>query len=172
MSLGNRQRLGLAKALMHRPKLLILDEPVNGLDPEGIVELRELLKEHSANGTTIFLSSHILGEISKLANRIAIIHHGKLLDELNADELHERLIKKTLVKTNDNKRAAACLNAEQYHVVPGNEEIEVMDKKAVEKPEKISKLLVEKGFSVKQLYVFTEDLEQYFLRTTGGRGNE
>jgi ABC-2 type transport system ATP-binding protein len=86
LSLGNQQRLGLAKALIHSPKLLILDEPINGLDPEGIVEVRRLLQNLSANGTTIFLSSHILGEIAKLANRIAIIHQGKLLEELNADE--------------------------------------------------------------------------------------
>ncbi|MDR2814766.1 MAG: ABC transporter ATP-binding protein [Prevotellaceae bacterium] len=171
LSLGNQQRLGLAKALMHSPKLLILDEPVNGLDPEGIVEIRGLLKELSASGTTVFLSSHILGEISKLASRIAIIHYGKLLDELNADELHERLIKKTLVKTNDNKRAAACLNAAQYHAALGDGEIAVSDKKAVEKPEEVAKRLVENGFSVKQLYVFTENLEQYFLRTIRGKEN-
>jgi ABC-2 type transport system ATP-binding protein len=74
LSLGNQQRLGLAKALLHQPKLLILDEPINGLDPEGIVEVRELLKELASSGSTIFLSSHILGEISKAANRIGIIH--------------------------------------------------------------------------------------------------
>ena len=82
LSLGNQQRLGLAKALMHEPKLLILDEPINGLDPEGIVEVRNLLREFAHKGSTIFLSSHILGEISKIANRIAIIHKGKLIQEV------------------------------------------------------------------------------------------
>ncbi|HEX5002621.1 MAG TPA: ATP-binding cassette domain-containing protein, partial [Bacteroidia bacterium] len=82
LSLGNKQRLGLAKALVHQPKLLILDEPINGLDPEGIVEVRSLLLELAAKGTTIFLSSHILGEISKLAHRIGIIHRGRLVKEL------------------------------------------------------------------------------------------
>ena len=172
LSLGNKQRLGLAKALMHNPKLLILDEPINGLDPEGIVEVRELLKELSRNGTTIFLSSHILGEISKLANRIAIIHRGKLLEELNIDELHNRLIKKLLVKTNGNEQVLQYLNNKKYNAVIAHGEIEITDKKSIEKPEEISKLLAEKGFPAKQIYLFTEDLEQYFLRTVEGSGNE
>jgi ABC-2 type transport system ATP-binding protein len=172
LSLGNMQRLGLAKALMHSPKLLILDEPVNGLDPEGIVEVRELLKELSRNGTTIFLSSHILGEISKLANRIAIIHKGKLIKELSVDELNGKLTKKLLVKTNGNERAAQYLNNERYNAVIANEEIEITDIRAIEKPEEISKLLVEKGLPAKQVYLFTEDLEHYFLRVVGDGGNE
>jgi len=172
LSLGNGQRLGLAKALMHNPKLLILDEPVNGLDPEGIVEVRELLRELSGNGTTIFLSSHILGEISKLATRIGIIHKGKLLEELNADELHNRLIKKLLVKTAGNERALCHLNAEKYNAVISGDEIEITDGKALENPEEISKLLAEKGFPAKQIYLFTEDLEHYFLRTVADGDNE
>jgi ABC-2 type transport system ATP-binding protein len=172
LSLGNQQRLGLAKALMHKPKLLILDEPINGLDPEGIVEVRKLLQELSANGTTIFLSSHILGEISKLANRIGIIHKGKLFEELNSDELYGRLIKKLLVKTSDNERAVECLNGEHYYAVMNGDEVEVRDKKALEKPEEVSKLLAENGLPAKQVYLFTEDLENYFLRTINGSKNE
>jgi ABC-2 type transport system ATP-binding protein len=172
LSLGNRQRLGLAKALMHSPKLLILDEPVNGLDPEGIVEVRELLKELSRNGTTIFLSSHILGEISKLANRIAIIHKGKLVKELGVDKLNEKLVKKLLIKTNKNERAIQHLHNEKYNAIIVNDEIEVTDIRAIEKPEEISKMLVEKGLPPKQVYLFTEDLEHYFLRVVGGSGNE
>jgi ABC-2 type transport system ATP-binding protein len=172
LSLGNRQRLGLAKALMHSPKLLILDEPVNGLDPEGIVEVRELLRELSGNGTTIFLSSHILGEISKLANRIAIIHKGKLVNELSIDKLNGKLLKKLLIKTNGNERAAQYLNSEKYNAVITDNEIEITDMRAIEKPEEISKLLAEKGLPAKQVYLFTEDLEHYFLRVVGGTGNE
>ncbi len=97
LSLGNQQRLGLAKAFMHQPRLLILDEPINGLDPEGIVEVRELLRELAANGATVFLSSHILGEISKVAHRIAIIHQGKLIKELGVSALQDQLIRKILV---------------------------------------------------------------------------
>ncbi|MDR0430288.1 MAG: ABC transporter ATP-binding protein [Tannerellaceae bacterium] len=172
LSLGNGQRLGLAKALMHSPKLLILDEPINGLDPEGIVEVRKLLKELSLKGTTIFLSSHILGEISKLANRIAIIHRGKLIKELSAGELDGKLIKKLLIKTNENERALQYLNQKNYNAAIVNNEIETTDIRAIEKPEEISKLLVEKGLPAKQVYLFTEDLEHYFLRAVGECGNE
>jgi ABC-2 type transport system ATP-binding protein len=171
LSLGNAQRLGLAKALMHRPKLLILDEPVNGLDPEGIIEVRELLQTLAKDGTTIFLSSHILGEISKLADRIAIIHQGKLLEELNGEELSGRLMKKLLVKTGENGRAVKYLCNENYNAVVNGDEIEITGQKAITKPEEISRLLVEKGLPVKQIYLFTEDLEHYFIRTVEGTAN-
>ena len=88
LSQGNAQRLGLAKALIHSPKLLFLDEPANGLDPAGIVEIRELLLELTREqGVTVFMSSHILAEVSRIANRIGIIHNGHLLQEFNTDEL-------------------------------------------------------------------------------------
>lgn len=166
LSLGNAQRLGLAKALMHRPKLLILDEPVNGLDPEGIIEVRELLKELSLNGSTVFLSSHILDEVSKVAGRIAIIHQGRLVEELTADELRNRLIRKLLVQTSDN-RAAVRMLAEANHAAALEEdgEIALTDARAIGNPESISALLVERGLPPKQLYLFCEDLEMFFLRT-------
>jgi len=90
LSQGNAQRLGLAKALLHNPKLLFLDEPANGLDPAGIVEIRELLLELTrTQGVTVFMSSHILAEVARLAGRIGIIHNGRLLQELNMDELEQ-----------------------------------------------------------------------------------
>jgi ABC-2 type transport system ATP-binding protein len=88
LSLGNAQRLGLAKAFIHNPKILILDEPANGLDPAGIVEIRELLADLALNnGVTVFISSHILGEISKFATRIGIIHEGMLIHESSVVEM-------------------------------------------------------------------------------------
>ncbi len=78
---------------MHRPRLLLLDEPTNGLDPEGIIEVRQLLMDWAREGCTIFLSSHILGEIAKMAHRIGIIHEGKLVNELTEQELNNQLIK-------------------------------------------------------------------------------
>lgn len=166
LSLGNQQRLGLAKALLHRPKLLILDEPINGLDPEGIVEIRNLLKELVSQGTTVFLSSHILGEISKVANRIGIIHEGKLIKELTNQELTAQLIKKIIVKTNNNLQALHHLiHANHQAVLTENNDIEISDEKALSMPENIASLLVEKGIPPKALYLFTEDLEMFFLRT-------
>lgn len=165
LSLGNQQRLGLAKALMHQPKLLILDEPINGLDPEGIVEVRKLLKELVNKGSTVFLSSHILSEISKVANRIGIIHQGKLIKELTTKELADQLIRKILVKTNDNLGAINHLSQCNFQsVLNKNNEIEIYDGHAIENPEIISNLLVEKGFPPKQVYLFTEDLEMYFFK--------
>ena len=166
LSLGNQQRLGLAKALMHQPKLLILDEPINGLDPEGIVEVRELLKEFVHHGSTVFLSSHILGEISKIASRIGIIDQGRLIKELTVEELNHRLLKVVLIKTNDNERAIMHLKNANYNAVLAEDnEIEVKDEKAISNPELIAKLIVEHGLSLQQLYVYTEDLEKFFLRT-------
>jgi len=170
LSLGNKQRLGLAKALMHKPKLLILDEPVNGLDPEGIVEVRELLQDLAVKGTAIFLSSHILGEISKLANRIAIIHRGKLLEELNSDELQDRLTKKLFLNTNDNN--AAMQHLRQYNAILEGDEIAIDCKQAVENLEDISALLAANGLPAKQIVTFTEDLEGYFLRTIKEKADE
>jgi ABC-2 type transport system ATP-binding protein len=166
LSLGNQQRLGLAKALMHQPKLLILDEPINGLDPEGIVEVRELLKSLAQNGTTIFISSHILGEISKIANRIGIIHEGSLIKELTVTELTSQLVKRIIVSTTNNERARQLLLAKGYSAsINVNNEIEIPDAAAIDHPEDISRFLVEKDLPPRQLYLFTEDLEMYFLRT-------
>jgi len=169
LSLGNNQRLGLAKALMHSPKLLILDEPINGLDPAGIVEIREFLKDLVQNhGTTIFLSSHILSEISKLATRIGIVHHGKLIKEINSIELEYQLIRKLSVKTNDNKMALKVLTDNRYSASEnGKGIIEISDVSAIEKPELIAALLVSLGLPPKMLHVSEEDLESYFLRMIG-----
>ena len=88
LSLGNAQRLGLAKALLHDPALLLLDEPANGLDPAGVVEIRELLRELAhERGVTIFLSSHLLSEVARIATRFGVIHQGRLLEELSAAEM-------------------------------------------------------------------------------------
>ncbi len=166
LSLGNQQRLGLAKALMHSPKLLILDEPINGLDPAGIVEVRELISELAKNNSTVFLSSHILGEISKIANRIAIIHEGKLIKEVTTQELSNQIIKKLLVQTSDNQKALQHLLDSNYSASHSSTNgIAITNKEALEHPELVSKLLTENGLPPKQVYLFKEDLEMYFLRT-------
>ncbi len=166
LSLGNQQRLGLAKALMHEPKLLILDEPINGLDPAGIVEVRELLKELVRKGSTVFLSSHILGEIAKVASRVAIIHQGRLVKKLSVRELAEQRIRKVIVQTLDNPRAIDCLSESGFGaILSGQDEIEITDERIIQNPEIITKLLVEVGLPPHQLFTFTEDLEMYFLRT-------
>jgi ABC-2 type transport system ATP-binding protein len=169
LSLGNGQRLGLAKALIHNPKLLILDEPINGLDPAGIVEVREFLKGLVKNhNTTIFLSSHILSEISKVASRIGIVHGGKLIKEINTDELEHQIIKRLYVNTNDNHKALQILKDNGFTVsISENGFIESTEFKVIQQPESISALLVNSGFPPKMLNVFEEELETYFLRIIG-----
>ena len=172
LSHGNAQRLGLAKAFLHNPKLLILDEPANGLDPAGIVEIRELLLELThQQGVTVFMSSHILAEVSRLALRIGIIHKGHLLQELNIDELEHNRHKRLLLRTRDLEAARLALVNAGYpvEIIP-NSSIELKSHAAIEHPDIISKLLVQAGVPPTQLIVEEEELEQYFLRLVGMDG--
>ena len=165
LSMGNKQRLGIAKALMHKPALLILDEPVNGLDPQGIVEVRELIKSLAAQGTTVFLSSQILSEIAKLVTRIGIIHHGKLIRELYSSELDKELIKKLQIKTANNKMAGKILEQAGYPILQNTGDIIELDTaEVIAHPDSIAELLVKNKLAPKQLFTFVEDLEHYFLR--------
>ena len=172
LSHGNSQRLGLAKALIHDPRILILDEPTNGLDPAGIVEIRELLKDLSMNkGVTIFISSHILGEISKLTTRIGIIHEGHLKQEINSDQLDRLCRKRLLINTSDQTAAASILSKTGYAPeVNLNGMIELQDEKAINHPEEAARSLVNAGVALTLLKVDEEDLESYFLRTIGIKG--
>ena len=164
LSTGNQQRLGLAKALMHEPKLLLLDEPINGLDPSGIVEIRELLNALSSNGTTIFLSSHILSEISKLAHKIGIIHEGQLIRELSNTDLEDQLQKKLIIDTLDNEKALPILNEAGYKVSMNSDNLlETKNHKAIHAPVAISVLLVSHQLPPKEIFRFEENLEDYFL---------
>ncbi len=172
LSLGNAQRLGLAKAIIHNPEVLILDEPANGLDPAGIVEIRELLHSLAQNqGVTIFISSHILGEISKFATRIGIIHKGKLLQEVNTDELEHFLTRKLLIKVQDKNGARAALSSEGISsTITENGLLEIIDKEAISHAERINETLVKLKYPPSMLKVEEEDLETYFLRVIEKNG--
>ena len=171
LSLGNIARLGIAKAIIHKPKILILDEPTNGLDPFGVIEVRELLKELANNlGTTVLISSHKLEEISKVATRIVIIHDGRLIREVESKELDLYLEKRLLVSGRNNKAMKEVLSAKGYQVnfksdLENNScYLELIDTKSVESSEEIATLLVNAGYPPKMLTVEKEDLENYFLR--------
>jgi ABC-2 type transport system ATP-binding protein len=172
LSLGNAQRLGLAKALLHNPKILILDEPSNGLDPAGIVEVREMLQDLAENnGTTIFISSHILGEVAKLASRIGIIHNGKLMQEINASELETHCCKRLLVNGRNLDSMLSKLVSAGYSARKSQKDyIEILNDKAIQCPEDVNTLLVKEGLSPTLLKVQEEDLESYFLRIIGKNG--
>jgi ABC-2 type transport system ATP-binding protein len=172
LSLGNAQRLGLAKALLHNPKLLFLDEPANGLDPAGIIEIRQLLLELAhQQGVTVFMSSHILAEVARLADRIGIIHEGHLLQELDANELERDRKKRLVLRTRDIELARLALaDAGQQAQVLQDGALELKTDSSIERPDDINRLLVMAGASPTLLMVEEEDLERYFLRLVGVDG--
>jgi ABC-2 type transport system ATP-binding protein len=172
LSQGNAQRLGLAKALLHNPDLLILDEPANGLDPAGIVEIRELLIELTRKrGVTVFMSSHILAEVSRLAQRIGIIHNGHLLQEMSVQDLEKNRRRRLLVRARDINAASSLLNDHGHPAaITQDGSIEMKNNSSIEHPEDIAALLVKAGIPPSQLFVEEEDLEKYFLRLVGMNG--
>ncbi len=168
LSTGNFQRLALARALLHNPKLLILDEPASGLDPAGVVEIRELLKNLvQENELTVFMSSHILTEVKRLATRIGIIHQGRLINELDANELEELQTQRLEIKTRDLNQAKKVLTEAGFPPEIKADCLIVSEKDAIEKPENIATLLVNAQVPPSQLVVTQENLEEYFLRLTG-----
>ena len=169
LSLGNTQRLGLGKALLHHPQLLILDEPSNGLDPAGIVEIRHLLLDLAQEqGVTVFISSHILGEVSRLADRVGIIHQGSLLQELDAAELQYNRRRRLVIRTRDCQAAQAVLaDAGVAAELQPNDIIEAVDAAALDRPDDIATCLVNAGHPPLMLNIEQEDLEHYFLRLVG-----
>jgi ABC-2 type transport system ATP-binding protein len=172
LSLGNAQRLGIAKALIHHPELLILDEPANGLDPSGIVQVRELLQDLAGtHGVTIFISSHILGEISRLATRIGIIHEGNMIRESDVAQLKNSRYRALHINTSDNRKAAELLSKQGY--IPAylpDESLEIKDETAISRPEKISALLAASQLPPIKIMVEEEDLEHYFFRIIHNNG--
>lgn len=173
LSQGNAQRLGLAKALLHRPGLLLLDEPANGLDPAGIVEIREMLLELTRQeGVTVFLSSHILAEVARLAGRVGIIHHGRLIQEVEREALERNRRRRVVVRARDRNTAEDALRAGGYapeHLPDGG--LALADARAAERPDEIAALLARAGTPPTHLAVEEEELEDYFLRLVGEKND-
>ena len=168
LSTGNLQRLGLARALLHEPELLILDEPAKGLDPAGVVEIRELLASlASEKGVTVFMSSHILTEVDRLATRIGIIHQGRLIEELDAKKLEELRSPRLEIKARDLPAAQSAL-AKAGFVVEAREGMIVLnERRAIDAPDDVATLLVSAGTPPTRLAVEQEELEDHFLRLIG-----
>ncbi|MED3550609.1 ABC transporter ATP-binding protein [Cytobacillus praedii] len=169
-SLGMKQRLGLGIALLGDPEFLILDEPINGLDPMGVVEIRELLKKlNQEYGITILISSHILSELHLLATHYGIIHKGELLEQLTVKELNERCQQYIHVKVDDPEKAAAIfetkLRTTQFEVMPEGT-IKLFD--YLDSPGIVSKTLADEGLIIEQFMPMGEDLETYFSNRIGG----
>lgn len=169
LSTGNLQRLGLARALLHEPELLILDEPANGLDPAGVLEIRELLASLAhERGVTVFMSSHILTEVDRLATRIGVIHNGRLIEELDAEKMEALRSHRLEIKARDLDAAQATLTGAGFAVKRVGNAIVLNEARAIDAPEAVATLLVNAGTPPARLAVEQEDLEGYFLRLTGG----
>ena len=162
-SLGMKQRLGIALAILNSPDFVILDEPINGLDPIGISELRDTFKKLSDNGITLLISSHILSELYLLANEFGFLENGKLIKELSKEELDLECSKCLVIKTDDSKKVSVLLekelNTNNYKVI-NNEEIRVYD--YTDDSDKVSDVLVNNKIKIKGFYESSISLEEYF----------
>lgn len=172
-SMGMKQRLSIAMALVGRPRLLILDEPINGLDPKNISELRSLLKRlNEENDVTLFISSHILNELYLLATDYYIIHKGKIIESLTHDELDEKCRQYIKIRTSELPKCIIVIENE-FH----DAEYTAIDDETLhlfshtDRAESIAKLLMENHIVIKEFSVTEQSLEEYFLDITGGDGN-
>jgi ABC-2 type transport system ATP-binding protein len=169
-SLGMRQRLGLAVALLIEPEFIVLDEPINGLDPKGIVENREMLTRLvSEKNITILISSHILTELEHLATNYGIIHEGRLIKQSPAKQLQAECRQYMRILTEDAEKAAAILAKRfqvcDYEMLSGGE-LRVFEQ--LDKTAEINRALVNANIAIQAIGVTGQDLESYFMNITGG----
>lgn len=167
-SMGMKQRLGIANAILGNPEIVILDEPINGLDPQGIVDIRNLmLKLNKEFGMTLIVSSHILSELELVANRFGIIDEGKLIQEIDKNEARNNNRKRVMLNTSDNNRAVTLLQ-DHFGI-----EVEVTERElglvnSTVSNEEIVRLLVEQQIGIKSIYDNVESLESVYFELTGG----
>ena len=165
-SQGMRQRLGLGQALLARPSVIILDEPTNGLDPSGMLEVRRLIKDLASNdGITVFISSHLLHEVQAICGRVAIINEGKLVAEGLVEQLLKSELIKLDIKVSDKKRALDVLR--EYDPKPSGGNGDITLNMECDRVPEINRLLVESGIDVFALVPREESLEKFFLELTG-----
>lgn len=171
-SLGMRQRLGIGLALIGDPELIILDEPINGLDPQGIVEVRQMLEKlRDEKGITIMISSHILDELGKLADCYGIIHEGKLIDEFSSSDLHDRCGKYIAIKTDDNNAAVEVIKKAGFKQIEIGDDHIIRISERLDDVKVIVKSLVAADLVPSYVNVTDISLEDYYLSVTGGEHN-
>jgi len=169
---GMRQRLGIAQALVPRPRLLILDEPASGLDPEGLAEVRDLLRRLSEEGITIFLSSHLLGEVEQLCTEVGVISHGKLIAQGPVGGLLASRMPSTRVGVDDTRKALSVLTELPNLTIAAASDgrIEVGGEHDAAE---LNELLVRAGVRVHELTPARRTLESFYLETMGAsNGND
>jgi bacitracin transport system ATP-binding protein len=169
-SLGMKRRLGVARAILNHPELLILDEPINGLDPAGIRDLRALLARLACeNGVAVFMSSHILAEVEQVADRVGVIHGGKLIDESPIDELRQRIGSYLVFEVSDDARAAVILERDlglTDFEIPSDGIVRVLSRDV--DAASINRAFVVGGVEVSRVAREGAGLEEYFFDLTGG----
>ena len=165
-SLGMKQRIGIAFSLLGDPKLLVLDEPINGLDADGMRIMSEVLTEITKNGSTVLISSHILGELEKIATHYGIIRRGKMLKEMTAEELEADCPTYTALRSKEKAKTKALLST-RYHRVEEDEDgqIRVYDSAA---PEEIVRFLYDGGVTVSEVTTDKISLEEYYMNLMHG----
>lgn len=172
-SLGMKQRLGIAIALLGDPEFIVLDEPVNGLDPAGMKDVRDLIiRLNKEKGVTFLISSHLLDELSKMVTKYGIINNGVLVEEITAEELEKRCTHKLVITVDDVFRAANII----AELIP-QQEIQIVNNQIVigthmELSAEINKRLVENGIMVSGCDVRSEGMEEYFVERIGGNHEE
>jgi len=168
-SLGMKQRLGLALSILNSPDFIILDEPINGLDPLGIIEMRDLMKRLNEQGITLLISSHILAELAQVATRYAIIHQGRLVREITQEQLREECKRALTVTVDDVAKAVVILETElnirDYKQVSANE-LRVYE--YLDNPAEINLRLSTGGVRVFSLFEIGDSLEDFYARIIGG----
>jgi ABC-2 type transport system ATP-binding protein len=166
-SLGMKQRLGVAIALLNDPDVLVLDDPANGLDPAGIVEMRDLMRALAAEGKTIFISSHVLSEVRQICTRVAIINRGRLVVESSVEDL-TRGHGEFVVTLNQPEAALATLRAQPWGAAARLDEMgRVITGAPDGQSAALNLFLVSAGFTPESIVARAEDLEEVFLRLTG-----
>jgi ABC-2 type transport system ATP-binding protein len=169
-SLGMKQRLALAVALISNPEFLILDEPVNGLDPKGIIEVRELMCRLARDGITLLVSSHLLDELAQTATHFGIIHEGRLVRQLSAGELADESRQYVSIVTKDTSQAVALLT--KYIGIRDFKAVSASELRIYEQIDRVgdmNTLLVKNGVGVEGIGVSKQRLEEYFMNVTGGK---
>lgn len=167
-SLGMKQRLGIGIALLGNPDFLVLDEPINGLDPAGIKEVRDLLlKINRERQVTILISSHLLGELAKVATKYGIINDGVLVEEISAEELESRCQQTAVIRGNDVNKIGQIL-MEQFQLTDVQvKEQEVHTAQGMEITAKINQVLVSQGVEVSEIFIKEGSYEDYFIERIG-----
>lgn len=166
-SLGMKQRLGIAIALLGNPELLILDEPINGLDPAGIKEIRDVIIDLNHRGVTFLISSHLLDELAKIVTNYGIISEGSLIEEISAKELNERCREFVKIGTNDNNSTCELLKKEIKDINLENKPDGIYLLNHLNETAKINKLLVDKGIEVNEIALQESNFEDYFIERLG-----